>query len=95
MAYRYIKFDRDGPVAVITLNRPERLNAMGIQVVHDMMDALDEIEKDPGIKVYIVTGAPRADGRPCFSAGADLRMMVEESPPKTFTLEINELFNRI
>ncbi|MBI2918857.1 MAG: enoyl-CoA hydratase/isomerase family protein [Chloroflexi bacterium] len=95
MAYQFIKLDRDGPVAVITLNRPERLNAIGIQMVHDMNDALDEIEKDQSIRVYIVTGAPRAGGRPCFCAGADLRMMVEENPPRTFTLEINELFNRV
>ncbi len=95
MAYKFIKFDRDGPVAVITLNRPERLNAIGIQMVHDMMDALDEIEKDDSIHVYVVTGAPRQDGRPLFCAGAALKMMVEENPPKTFTLEINELFNRV
>jgi 1,4-dihydroxy-2-naphthoyl-CoA synthase len=46
------------------LNRPKSLNALKIQLWADLDSALDEIDKDPDIKAFIFTGAPRPDGRP-------------------------------
>ena len=60
--------DRPRPeVAVITLNRPEKLNAMNIDLVDGLHDALDEVDEDNAIRVVILTGAGRG-----FCAGADL-----------------------
>src|SRR5271163_138866 len=57
---------RDG-VGTLTLNRPEKLNALNDELDFKMKDALKEMEKDSSIKVVIITGAGRG-----FSAGADL-----------------------
>lgn len=57
---------RDG-VAVLTLEDPERRNALSAPLVAGITGALDEIESDPGIGALVVTGAP-----PAFCAGADL-----------------------
>lgn len=56
-----------GGVAVITLNRPERLNAWGPDMAPPFYEAVDRAENDPDIKVIVVTGAGRA-----FCAGAHL-----------------------
>src|SRR5437879_1038230 len=58
---------RDG-VAEITLNRPEKLNALTPEMVVRLADAWDEIEGDPQLRVVILTGA----GDRGFCAGADL-----------------------
>ena len=54
-------------VAVIRLNRPEKLNAMNIDLVDGIHDALDEVDADNDIRVVILTGAGRG-----FCSGADL-----------------------
>jgi enoyl-CoA hydratase len=77
MAYENIKYEKEDGVAIVTLNRPQALNAISSPLAKDFEDALSDIEKDDHIGVFIVTGGPRADGRPCFSAGGDLK----ETPP--------------
>jgi enoyl-CoA hydratase len=54
-------------IAVFTLNRPEKLNALSFQVVDTLMALLDAVERDHEVNAVIVTGAGRA-----FSAGADI-----------------------
>jgi enoyl-CoA hydratase len=56
-----------GPVAVLTLNRPEKLNALNNQLISALTAALDEMELDRSVRAIVVTGAGRA-----FSAGADI-----------------------
>ncbi len=73
MKYETIKFKREDGFAVITLNRPHRLNALSIQLLDELCDAQNEIFKDKDLKAYIITGSPRQDGRPCFCAGVDLK----------------------
>ena len=68
MAGDIIDIERDGRVAVITLNRPERLNAISRGTILAVNAALDEFEDDDGIAVVIIRGAGRA-----FSAGMDLK----------------------
>jgi len=63
-----ILLDISDRIAVITLNRPERLNALSYQLIDALMAALDRIETDPGIRAVILTGA----GERAFSAGADI-----------------------
>jgi enoyl-CoA hydratase len=57
----------EGPVALLTLNRPEKLNAMNNEMLAAILRALDEIELDTAVRAVVITGAGRA-----FSAGADI-----------------------
>jgi len=63
-------FEREGHVAVVTLNRPEKRNALSSEMLVRMYDAWVEIDSNPGIRVAIVTGA---GGN--FCSGADLKAM--------------------
>ena len=73
MKYETIKYEKEDGFVLITMNRPERLNAMNAQLFEELDHAHHEILKDDKVIAWIVTGAPRPDGRPCFSAGADLK----------------------
>jgi enoyl-CoA hydratase/carnithine racemase len=67
MAYETLQTElRDG-IFTLTLNRPDRLNAFNVQMMHDMLRVLDEIDANDDARVVIVTGAGRG-----FCAGADL-----------------------
>jgi len=60
--------ETQGAVAILTLNRPEKLNALSYALIDQMMQRLDAIEDDPAIRAVIITGA----GNRAFSAGADI-----------------------
>ncbi len=66
--FQAITLRKEDNIAVITLNRPESLNAITSQMVEELHTALDNIEKDEEVRVLILTGALRA-----FCAGADLK----------------------
>lgn len=68
MAYETIVYEKKGPVGILTLNRPDRLNALAPELVAEVGACLDEVEKDDDVRVLILTGAGRA-----FSAGFDLK----------------------
>ena len=63
---------RDG-VATITLNRPERLNAITFEVYHELTDFLAKLRDEKGVRVVIITGAGRA-----FCSGGDVRDIIGE-----------------
>src|SRR5260221_12935450 len=71
MAYEYIITERLDGCAIITLNRPEKLNALSFPLMSEGEAALCEYEADEAIKAIILTGA---DDR-AFSAGADIHEM--------------------
>ena len=60
-------------VAVVVIDAPAVANALNSRFFAELAVALDTIEQDDAIRVWLLTGAPRLDGRPWFSAGADLR----------------------
>ena len=66
--------DRDGPVCVLTLNRPEVKNAVNAEVLCRLADAWDMIDADDAVRVAVLTGAGGA-----FCAGADLDKLVAAS----------------
>ena len=68
MAYSSIIFERLDNIAKITLNRPDKLNALNRQLFEDLDEAISEIELDQTIKAVILTGA----GEKAFAAGADI-----------------------
>ena len=76
MSYEVIKTDRVDRVAIITLNRPEVLNALSLQLVREVNDAVTEMEQDDDVGVIILTGS----GDRAFSAGADIHENRELSP---------------
>ena len=67
MSYETILYETKGPVAVITLNRPDRLNAWTGQMALDQADAINRANEDPDIGAIVMTGAGRG-----FCAGADI-----------------------
>jgi 2-(1,2-epoxy-1,2-dihydrophenyl)acetyl-CoA isomerase len=71
MAYETIQFEMQGPICLLTLNRPDRLNALTVQVAKDFNAAVSEA-LESGARVIVLTGAGRA-----FCAGGDLREMQE------------------
>ena len=67
MAFETILYDVAAAVATVTLNRPDRLNAVNTTVIRELVAAFDQADGDDGVRAVIVTGAGRA-----FCAGADL-----------------------
>ena len=76
MSYQNILAERVEKVAVITMNRPEKLNALSYELACELDEELTKIENDDEVRVVILTGAgPRA-----FSAGGDIMQMVKSTP---------------
>ena len=67
MSFQNVIYERCDSVAYLTLNRPDKLNALNASLIADLQDALDVVEADPEVRVAILTGAGRA-----FSAGFDI-----------------------
>ena len=66
-----VELERRGPVAILTLNRPEAMNALSLDMLDDLESHLDQIERDPGLRAVIITGG----GDRAFTAGADIGHM--------------------
>ncbi len=75
MDFENVIVEKDGPVAVVTLNRPQQLNALSYALVKDLSLALQALDQDDGIRVIIVTG-----GEKVFAAGADIKEMADRGP---------------
>jgi enoyl-CoA hydratase/carnithine racemase len=73
-AFEFIRYEKDGRIALLTLNRPEVLNALHTPAQHECQRAFDGFEADPEAWVLIVTGA----GERSFCAGMDLRARAAE-----------------
>lgn len=84
MAYEFIKVEREGPVTVFTLNRPDVMNALHSPAHFELHEAFDAFAADPDQWIGIVTGA----GERAFSAGNDLKHQAMggdmKSPPSGF-----------
>lgn len=79
--YEQILVERDGPVAVVTLNRPDRMNAWTWTMSRELGEAFNDMDADDDVRAIVVTGAGKA-----FCAGADLG-----SGGETFTGKSNDL----
>ncbi len=64
----------DSFVALVQLNRPKELNALNIQLMQELRDALQQLDKDDKVRVIIITGNDQA-----FAAGADIKQMADKS----------------
>jgi enoyl-CoA hydratase len=78
-SYQTILVERRGAVGLVTLNRPQALNALNAALIAELARALDELEADPAIGAIVLTGNERA-----FAAGADVKEMAEKSYPDIY-----------
>jgi len=74
--YETITVERRGAVAILTINRPDKLNALNKQVHADAVAAFDELKRDDSVRVLVLTGA----GEKSFVAGADIKEFQEQTP---------------
>ncbi|MFJ4320758.1 enoyl-CoA hydratase [Streptomyces lavendulae] len=70
MTYETILLERKGRVAVLTLDRPEALNALNLRVMTEVVAAVEELDRDPDVGCIVLTGSAKA-----FAAGADIKEM--------------------
>ena len=70
MTYETILVERRGPVTLVTLNRPQALNALNGQVLSELLDLMRAYDADPEQRCAVITGSPKA-----FAAGADIKEM--------------------
>jgi enoyl-CoA hydratase len=75
MTFETVIVEKDGAIAVVTLNRPQSLNALSYALVKDLSLAMQELDEDHDVRVIIVTG-----GEKVFAAGADIKEMAERGP---------------
>lgn len=75
MSYETVIVQKDGSIAVVTLNRPQALNALSYALVKDLCLAMQELDRDAEVRVIIVTG-----GEKVFAAGADIKEMADRGP---------------
>jgi enoyl-CoA hydratase len=74
MSYEHILVDVEDGVAILTLNRPDKLNAMNRKLSHELHRAVKEMEGDEGIGCIVITGA----GDRAFSAGGDIHEQLSD-----------------
>jgi enoyl-CoA hydratase len=85
MNYETILLEIHGRVGLITLNRPQALNALNAQLVSEVNQALDGLEADANIGCIVITGSKKA-----FAAGADIKEMAELTYPQIY---MDDLFS--
>ena len=90
MSYQMILTETRGRVGVITLNRPQAMNALNNQLMTEVMDALETFDKDGGIGAMVITGNEKA-----FAAGADIKEMADRSAQEMMTGDHVGVFERI
>jgi enoyl-CoA hydratase len=76
MSFENLLVDRDGAVAVVTINRPKVLNALNTQTISELRRAIEELDRDDGVRAIVLTGA----GEKAFVAGADINELAALSP---------------
>jgi enoyl-CoA hydratase len=75
----FVLYEQKGSVSYITLNRPERMNALGHDVRRELIEAFSKVRYDPSVRVAVITGA----GERAFCAGGDLKEHKEIFARKT------------
>jgi enoyl-CoA hydratase len=71
----FVLTERDGPIAVVLLNRPQQLNALSGALMDELVDVLQELDRDDAIRCVVLGGSQRA-----FAAGADINELAEGTP---------------
>ena len=91
MDYKNVIFEQNGQVAIVRLNRPERLNALDKDTFDSLERVMDYISSTKSIKAVIITGA----GEKSFSTGADVKYISGISDPAGFVDMVHGVFDKI
>ena len=86
----HLLVEQDGPILIATFNRPDKLNAMSMQLMRSLEDAVIRLRDTPELKVMLI----KAHGR-YFSAGADLMEEGSVAPPATTGSQVREMHRRL
>jgi enoyl-CoA hydratase len=78
--YETILVERQGPVGIVTMNRPQALNALNAALIAELGQAFDDLEGDAAIAAIVLTGGDRV-----FAAGADIKEMAEKTYIEAYT----------
>jgi enoyl-CoA hydratase len=76
MAFEHLLIDRDGAVAIVTINRPGVLNALSTQTLDELRRAILELKYDDTVRAVVLTGS----GEKAFIAGADINELAVQTP---------------
>ena len=76
MSFENLLLERDGAVAILTVNRPKVLNALNTQTLDELRRTILELKQDDDVRVVILTGA----GEKSFVAGADINELAVQTP---------------
>lgn len=79
MSFTTLLIEKKNGVGIATLHRPEALNALNTQMMTELADALDDFERDPAVRVIVITGSGKA-----FAAGADIKEMASKTYADVF-----------
>jgi len=91
MAYETLLTSKEGMLGIIILNRPQAMNALSSKLVNELISALDEFEKDEGVRCLVIAGSEKA-----FSAGADIHEMANMTAVQmTMTGHLFPLWDRV
>ncbi|HUK26811.1 MAG TPA: enoyl-CoA hydratase-related protein [Candidatus Acidoferrales bacterium] len=90
MSYENILVNREDNIGIVQLNRPKNLNALSSGLMKELVNALEDLDKDQSINVIILTGNDRA-----FAAGADLAEMSQHTPVDLVLSRRFELWDKI
>jgi len=92
MPYENIIYEKTEKIAMITLNRPERLNALDRLMAEELLDALTDCQQDERMRVLLITGAGRA-----FCAGGDVKAMKEslDKASGNFLQKLLQVLNQV
>jgi enoyl-CoA hydratase len=88
--FAYVLSSTDGPVGVVTLNRPQQLNALAGPLLQELVAALEQHDADPAVRAIVITGGPTV-----FAAGADLKEMADASAVDMLSRNRIGLFDRV
>jgi enoyl-CoA hydratase len=90
MSYETLLVETRGAVRLVTLNRPQALNALNGQLVAELNLVLDDVEADGSIGCTVITGSPKA-----FAAGADIKEMQGKGYPDTYLDDFITSWDRV
>lgn len=90
MPHELVLTETHGRVGLITLNRPEAMNALNNQLMRELMDALEAFDKNDAIGAMVITGNEKA-----FAAGADIKEMADKSIEQMMDRDHVAIFGRI
>ncbi|HXG39261.1 MAG TPA: enoyl-CoA hydratase-related protein, partial [Bacteroidota bacterium] len=93
MSYQTLLFESKSGIAYVTINRPDKLNALNAQAKQELLQVFEHIKHDPDIHAVILTGA----GEKSFVAGTDIGELTELNTDtgKLFAMGGQEVFDRI